>query len=280
MASELNSLAVLARPFIDATTGLESSISAAVPGVAAGDVLVSNDSYMYGAEINCLDKVCGARPQKMNLCGCNCMCCYQIDWLCGFRYINFKETFDSLQNTTFSPALIFNPGEVLRVADSISVRDQFFGPQTGFDAVFYQGQFALELKGKIALGLTDEVVNMGGNTSMVTQTLASPLAQGGLYVLSTNAGRRTGVDFAVVPELGINLAYRPQDCVAIYVGYNFLYWSSVVRSTDQIDRQINPNLVPALGGGPGGVGPARPAPLFNTTDFWAQGLAVGLEFTW
>jgi hypothetical protein len=27
------------------------------------------------------------------------------------------------------------------------------------------------------------------------------------------------------------------------------------------------------------VNPPRPAPLFNTTDFWAQGLTVGIEFT-
>jgi hypothetical protein len=48
---------------------------------------------------------------------------------------------------------------------------------------------------------------------------------------------------------------------------------------DQIDRGINPVQAPAITGVPNAplIGPARPAPLFNTTDFWAQGMNFGLE---
>ena len=54
-------------------------------------------------------------------------------------------------------------------------------------------------------------------------------------------------------------------------GYNFMYWSNVVRPGDQIDRNINPNLAPVFGGTAGGVGAAAPARLNRETDFWAHG---------
>ena len=49
----------------------------------------------------------------------------------------------------------------------------------------------------------------------------------------------------------------------------------VLRPGDQIDRTINPTQ--AAGGVL--VGPPRPAPLFNTTDFWAHGVNAGLELS-
>jgi hypothetical protein len=60
------------------------------------------------------------------------------------------------------------------------------------------------------------------------------------------------------------------------IGYNFLYWSNVVRAGDQIDRVVNPQQVPALQGAASAA--TRPAFTFNGTDFWAHGLACSLEF--
>jgi hypothetical protein len=54
--------------------------------------------------------------------------------------------------------------------------------------------------------------------------------------------------------------------VTATVGYTFLYISSVVRPSDQIDRSVNiapPNT--------------RPAFSFHATDFWTQGVNLGLE---
>jgi hypothetical protein len=49
--------------------------------------------------------------------------------------------------------------------------------------------------------------------------------------------------------------------VTLFAAYDFLYLSEVVRPGDQIDH----NLVPS------------PLPIFNRTDFWAQGVSFGLE---
>jgi hypothetical protein len=45
----------------------------------------------------------------------------------------------------------------------------------------------------------------------------------------------------------------------------------------QIDRGINPTQNPSFNGVTSQlIGPARPAPSFNVSDFWAQGLNLGV----
>jgi hypothetical protein len=56
-----------------------------------------------------------------------------------------------------------------------------------------------------------------------------------------------------------------------------MYWNNVVRPGSQINNNINLSQSQSLGTG-SLSGPATPAPLFNRTDFWAQGLTLGLEF--
>ena len=78
----------------------------------------------------------------------------------------------------------------------------------------------------------------------------------------------------MVPELGVRAGVQVTEHARVFVGYNFLYMSNVVRAGDQIDLRVNPNqLAPnnSLGG------PALPAFTPKTTDFWAQGISLGLE---
>ena len=81
----------------------------------------------------------------------------------------------------------------------------------------------------------------------------------------------------MVPEVGVNLGVRVTQRLTLTGGYTFLYWSDVARPADQIDRNLNPNLIPTsntFGGG----GPQRPAPGIRSNDFYAHGLTVGLIF--
>jgi Putative beta barrel porin-7 (BBP7) len=84
----------------------------------------------------------------------------------------------------------------------------------------------------------------------------------------------------VVPEVALNLGYRLRSQATIYVGYSFLYASNVARPGEQINRNINPTQTVAYGNDPPAtlVGAAQPAFNFNTTNFWAQTLAVGLAY--
>ena len=101
---------------------------------------------------------------------------------------------------------------------------------------------------------------------------------GGYFAQLTNIGSHTRSVFAVVPEVGLNIGYRITEWVSVFAGYTFLYTNSVVRPAQQIDRNINPTQSASFGGTPPTVleGPAHPSFKFNGSDFWAQGLNVGL----
>ena len=104
-------------------------------------------------------------------------------------------------------------------------------------------------------------------------------APGGLLAQSTNIGHHSNDKFAAVPELDLNIGYQINDHWRAFVGYSFLYASNVVRPGDQIDRRVNPNLIPVIGGGATTpTGPSNPMVTGAHSDFWAQGANVGLEF--
>ena len=98
-------------------------------------------------------------------------------------------------------------------------------------------------------------------------------APGGLLALPSNIGRFSRDRFGLIPEVNLNVGYQLTDHLRLFVGYDILYWSNVVRPGDQISRSINPTQ--QLGGTLMGV--AAPLPQFHTTDFWAQGVSLGLD---
>ena len=71
------------------------------------------------------------------------------------------------------------------------------------------------------------------------------------------------------------------------IGYDFLYWSSVVRPGDQIVPEASAGAktpppfgqVPTFPGFGPGAAPVPPVP-YQTSSFWAQGLnfGIGLRF--
>jgi hypothetical protein len=135
----------------------------------------------------------------------------------------------------------------------------------------------------VALGGTRQEVDIAGGQVRTPPGGPSQALLGGLLAVNSNIGQRSRNEFSVVPEVGLNVGYQVTDHIRAFVGYNFLYWSNVVRPGDQIDRVVDVNRVPAFL--PAGVTappvfPPRPAPLFRDTDFWAQGANVGLEYRW
>ena len=78
-------------------------------------------------------------------------------------------------------------------------------------------------------------------------------------------------------KLGFNLGYQFTNHIRGFVGYNFLFWSNVVRPAEQIDTVVNPLLIPPAAGR---VGPNRPQFNFNGADFWVQGINFGVDFRW
>jgi hypothetical protein len=123
-------------------------------------------------------------------------------------------------------------------------------------------------------------VDIAGGQLVTRPDTGATRFAGGLLALPSNIGHFARDRFAVVPELGVNVGFQLTNHLRAFAGYNFLYWSSVLRPGDQIDRGLNELAIPNFGSQPGT--PAgdsrRPAVPFRDSDFWAQGVNFGLEF--
>jgi hypothetical protein len=240
--SDANGNPTLTRPFIDAVSGMPSALMISAPGIQSGSLRVASHSRTWGVEANLRTNV--AHEEGL-----------EVDLLGGIRYLGLDEGLTITQDMTV--IVDGPPFPTLLLRDRFYTRNQFYGGQLGAEATYHLGKLSLGLAGKVALGGTEHDISVG---------------QGGLFVLSSNVGHHSHADFSVVPQVGLQVGYQVTPCLRVFLGYDFLYWSSVARPGEQIDTTIN--VSQAFGPL---IGPARPAVPFHTTDFCAQGLSCGLE---
>ncbi len=249
----------LGLPFINALTGREDVFTLAAPGVGTGSVFVTTTTRAQGAEANLVANLYDGKVLRLN-------------GLIGYRFLQVNEGLTVEQ-------MRVRPNEFGPIYDQFDSSNRFHGGQLGLHADVSGKWLFCEFTGKIALGQTTEVVKIDGATAVYTPVLggiATERFPGGLYALPTNIGRYTQGVFAVVPEGTFKIGLKLGDTGRFYVGYNFLYLSDAVRAGDQLDRTINPSQIPVLNGN-GGLAADRPRPFFNRSDFWMQGLMLGLE---
>jgi hypothetical protein len=314
-----NGSVVLARPFFDTLFGTESTLPIAGPAQtvsffdpktmktislslppSSGTVGISSTSKFWGAELN-------GRAALMRAGW------YHVDVLAGFRYLQLKEdlTISSFSNTTFplvANTLLNTQGVVdlaksgmimvpehfgtLGVLDSFVTHNDFYGGQIGVQAEADRGIWFVDLRAKMAFGVTRQVVEINGSTAAVTAQGLFTSASG-LLALASNSGQHSRYEFGLVPEVGVNLGCQITRHLRGTVGYSMLYMrDNVVRPGDQIDRLVNSGQVPAFGPAnqangrvngtfdrPLPAGEPRPAFFFRNSDFWAQGINAGLELS-
>ncbi len=257
---------VIARPFVNAITGAEDSGLVSVPGLLTGTVGVNLSSRLQGAELNGVYNLC---------CGCT----GRVDLLAGFRYLELNEGLQIAEDLNVNTGVPLLGGTSFRLNDQFNTRNRFYGGQVGARAELWWGGLFVNLRGQVALGTTDQVINVSGSTVIAPPGQVPTVGNGGFLALPTNSGHFTRDRFAVVPEVGINVGYQVTQYLRAFVGYSFLYWSNVVRPGDQIDRTVNPTQLPlTVITPPHLIGPARPAPVLRDTDFWAQGINFGVAF--
>jgi hypothetical protein len=254
-------------PIFSETAGAERAIPIADPLRSfSGDVGVTSTLRLWGAECNGI-LVVGRNPWL------------ELTLLAGFRYANLRETLQINNTTTDS---VF--GNVTNLNDSFNTRNQFYGGQIGSRLSVQRDRSFLDISVVVALGSTHQVVDIQGTT---TQAGPNPLVPpglgtfpGGLFAQSTNIGRRSADQFTVLPTVELKLGCDVSHRSRVFVGYEIMYWDQVVRPGDQMNHRVNVSQNAVLD--PSGVGklggPAQPAPLFNRSDFWAQGVNFGLEF--
>lgn len=289
-----NAASIIARPifapnlFNGVPIGETAQIVAIPPGFTlpggapapaqSGSITVDTSSYLWGAEVN-------AR-EALWVCG-GCDAGKRIDLFVGFRYLDLEESLRVQEDILFlTPDQNGRPaGSVIQVVDFFGTHNQFYGGQVGVSSEFRRGRWFAETRAQVALGVTHQTVLIDGFQQFTPPGGATVFDnRGGLLAIrGANIGRFEHDRFSVVPEINLNLGYQITPGLRAFFGYSFLYWSNVVRAGNEIDRVVDvtrvPNFVPpGLNIPP--VNPPRPAVRFQQTDFWAQGVNLGMELKW
>jgi hypothetical protein len=260
---------LLARPFVDAGTGqqdAEQVANLAVPSLPlllplTGRVTVTAPSRLWGVEAD------GVRALARG-------CSYGIDLLGGFRYLRLDEGLAIAEDLRVPAGAAQEAGTHFLVDDDFGTRNHFYGGELGTRAAWWRGAWSLEVLGKVALGVSQQLADVRGSTQITTPGLGPQNFTGGLLALPSNIGHYSRDHFAVLPEAGVTLGYHLTDGLRATVGYSFLYWSSVARPGDQVDLVVNTAQLP-----PGTArSSAQPAFTFHGTPYWAQGASFGLEY--
>ncbi len=271
VASDAAGSPLIARPVINDNSGLQESYSTSFPGSVAGASDVVTHTQLQGYEVNLALSL--GRDEAGGL-----------DLLAGYRYLSLRE--DLLFHDTLTPLvpdyLTFagasaNPPSTLSDFDTFRTRNHFYGGQVGARWRRAFGPLEVGVTGKVALGATEERVEIAGASALTAPGAAPVALPGGILAQATNSGRFSRSEFAIVPEFGVNLGWRVTPWLTARVGYTFLYWSDVARPGSQIDRRVSPFLVPTDQDFGTAAASGHPAFAFHGSDFWAQGLNFGLE---
>jgi hypothetical protein len=259
---------VLGRPFFNVNSNQQFSELVALPGVTTGSASVHAPTSLWGFDANGRFKLC-------------CGDCWRVNGLVGFRYLYLSDSItitENIQGEPTAPAPFTN--ETITVFDRFATTNQFYGGQVGIDGRYQYGRWTLDARAKLALGATVQTIDINGAQRFVSPTGQTAVFQGGLLAVPGNIGRHRDSQFSVVPEIGLTLGYQIRPHLRAFAGYNVLYWTNVVRAGDQIDPLLNVSKIPNF---PTNSPPSslnRPLVPFRESDFWAQGLTFGLEFTW
>jgi hypothetical protein len=270
---------ILARPFYNVLSGLESSEVVAFPdpinGVAhSGLIDIDSSTTLVGAGARAIINLgctSGCKPSWWN--GCPMPTMGRADVIVGYRYMRLDDSLRIIERSQL------NPGGAFDITDSFDADNTFNGLDFGLQLKHQRGRFSVELLSKIALGNTRSEVEIDGNTIITPTGGASQQFVGGILAQRTNIGTYQQDEFAVVPELGLTLGYELNPCWKLTAGYTWLYWSRVARAGDQIDRNVNPELIPEEADPPTETH-LSPQFRFVHDDFWAHGLRLGIEANW
>ena len=257
----------IGRPFYDASRNAENSQLVAFPGLVGGRVLATVSTRLQGWEGN---GVCNLYRSPT----------VEVDGLFGFRYLELVEGLGIGEDLTVLPGNPFIGGSAFRVLDDFATSNRFYGGQLGLRGFIRRGNWSLSGTAKVALGDSHQVVGINGSTLIVPAAgsgLGGGLQPGGLLALPSNIGRYQRDQFAVVPEVTVKVGYWLTRSIRATIGYTFLYYSAVARPGDQVNRVVNPGLLPVNQPTGPVAGPAQPNFVFHGSDFWAQGLNLGLE---
>lgn len=250
-------------PFFNVTTGLPDSVALATPDIFRGNASLKISNSMQNAEANMVI----AMPAYD---------CSNFRIIAGFRYWNFNE---KLTFTTESPFIPTN--SIYNNRDKFRTQNNFYGGQIGGSFNQRYCSLCFNITGKVAVGAMCQESQIDGLfvTNEFTGEVQSFL--GGYFAQPSNIGKHKKTRISVIPEVDINMGYQITDCFCVHVGYTFLYATNVLRAPKQMSSAINPTQSANLEFNPNPVLVGEPVPTgkLKSSSLWAQGVNVGIDFT-
>ncbi len=268
---------VLARPYVDATTGAVGQQLVAYPGTVVGSVAVCDTTTFQSAGVNLLHNICCwkscCNPSDQG-CG-HCFqgqSCSRLDFITGFRYYNLGDNLGVSENLTNISTTNGVPiGTMINVNDSFRTTNNFYGGTLGLTSTHYQNRWVYEGTAQVALGANAQRVTINGSTVTSFPGQPTVVSPGGLLALPSNIGSYSHTNFMAIPQISLRLGYRVTPRLTAFVGYTFIYWGQVARAGEQVNTTVNTNLLPPQQPG----GPAQPSFTLHEVNFWVQGITLG-----
>jgi hypothetical protein len=243
---------VLARPFFNDLLQVPDSLRIAFPGQVAGDIDVSTRSSVLSTEAYLRTNMFSGRG-------------YDVDLMGGYHFVRLDDGLQVLSNSTVLP-----PGipATFTVLDLFNAHNEFHGGEVGVVGEVRRGCWTLTGLAKMSVGNMRQTVIINGSTTTVVpgDEFVSP---GGLLAnAQTNMGTYRRDVTAWIPEVGVTVAYEVRSWMRVSMGYSALWFSNVVFAGDQIDETVDPSMFAT-----------RPAFAFRETEYWLQGLNLGVTLT-
>ena len=257
-ASNSNGEPLLARPFFNVSFNTEDADIRANPFEKSGSVRDVFLTRLMGAEANI----------KWNVTGAPCSSGPTLTLLAGPRWIRLDEKYFS--NDVSQD--IITAGETRVFSDNITCYNEFIGGQVGGTIRARWDRLTLDWTTKIAVGQNFHQVRLSGQTAIrddVTGEVTT--TKEGLYVQTTNSGTFRPEHISIVPETNLNLGIYLTENIKFSVGYGVFNMNNVIRPGNVIDRRVEVQAP--------GIPTSAPSTNFPTTDFWAQWVNFGLEFS-
>ena len=292
--SDGNGLPRLDRPFFIADTNDPLVFPISLPNQLTGGLQTSLSTQLAGTDANLSVRLFDDSSFRFEVLG-------------GFRYASLRERVNVLQESQVivtDPSVVvtagslgtLSPGSSITISDNLRVSNNFYGGQLGLRSGWRFNSFFATFTGTAALGENDEFVHTSGSTSVLpgpASAVGNPamtfVRVGGESGLHLNQGLFSGpgnigvfshTQGSFIGEANLTFGFDLTPRLHLFAGYSFFYWSRVLRASNQLDQTISPSspLVnqPATAGSPSVND--RPTVLFKQSDFWGQGLNIGLAF--
>ena len=253
---------ILARPFFNSASGLDDAQIVNFPGQQSGTLTFVASSEFQAAEVLIRKNL----TRRGNV---------TIDLSAGYRYQQLNDHLSLGDTLSFSGSQAALPaGSILTQSDVFDTRNVFQGGEVGLTSFIQLESFSINTSLKAAVGETfSEVSILGATTTNIPgQGISNQV--GGFLALPSNMGAFDSQRLSIVPELALTFAWDFTPQLRGTIGYDLLYWPGVARPGDQIDLNLDPRQFPP----PTGFTATRPQFVLHTSDYWAQGLNLGLDF--